>query len=90
MNINLIECSDHKLAPWSVVCIHLIIGKSKEWVPIESENPEVDFDWTCPDCVPDTRSETMSIENFRPVCIHCVRFLRNKFDLNFEKDTEYD
>jgi len=60
----------------------------KKWIPFESSNLEVEFDWICPDCAPDPQTEIISIENLRPVCIHCVRFLRNKFDPNFEKDAD--
>ena len=77
----LISCGDHKLAPWSIVCVHLMNQMSKDWVPIKSNHPEVDFDWVCTEC-----AKTISnpdIENLRCVCIHCTQQLRKSFDANF-------
>lgn len=87
MNTNLIQCGDHKMAPWSVVCIHLIQSESNEWIPIESTSPEVDYDWTCPECVPEPNKE-INIENLRPVCIHCVRKLRKELDPKYTEEND--
>ena len=89
--INLIQCGDHLWAPYSIVCIHLLTGKSREWelIPIaEDDGREIDGDWLCPDCMNllDEISDTgrqytdHEMDNLRPVCIHCCRKLRKKFD----------
>jgi hypothetical protein len=90
-NINLVQCGDHSWAPWSIVCTHLMEGTSRDWRPVESDNPEVDYDWFCPPCR--TKLEEAQAANERPdiadmqcICMHCVRFLRNKFDPNFKKE----
>lgn len=84
-NHDLIKCSDHKLAPWSIVCTHLINGQSREWKHLDSNNPEVDHDWLCPDCMTQYINENRQnlktdITHLRPVCIHCVRKLRTMYD----------
>lgn len=84
-NINLIQCGDHQLAPWSIVCEHLMNGASREWMSMPSNNPEVDYDWVCPDCIP-TEENPPNIDNLRAICIHCVRHLRSKFDPNFKSE----
>ena len=83
---NLIMCGDHKMAPWSIVCVHLVDGSSREWMPIDSTFPEVDFDWVCPDCY-STITEP-DISRLKAICIHCVRYLRQKYDPNFEDDED--
>jgi hypothetical protein len=88
-NYLLIECGNHQWAPWSVVCTHLLTGTSKNWVSIESEHPEVDFDWLCPDCFKEFNREydeqiDHKITYLRPVCIHCVKKLRRIHDKNWD------
>lgn len=78
------------MAPWSIVCVHLANGTSREWIPLESSSPETNFDWVCPDCIPDPQAETVNLKNLMPVCIHCVRHLREKFDPNFEEDPDVE
>ncbi len=80
MKTQLIQCGDHKFAPWSVVCIHLIEGTSKEWTPVQVEGgTEVENDWMCPDCVSKMEAgDTDMVPLLRPICIHCVRKLRRK------------
>jgi hypothetical protein len=85
MNHHLIQCGDHQLAPWSIVCIHLSSGESREWIPLKSSSPEVDYDWVCPDCVPNSEIEKPDITKLQAVCIHCVRELRMQYDPNFEE-----
>lgn len=90
---HLIDCGNHNSygkSPWSVVCVHLIEGTSREWIPIESIIPEVDFDWICPKCLElcddeDGLNPGNNLENLRPVCIHCVRTMRKEFDPNYEE-----
>lgn len=83
-NTDLIQCGDHQWAPWSIVCKHLADGECQEWVPLESSNPEVDFDWTCPDCIPSDENPP-DLDDLRAVCIHCVRKLRKAYDPNYEE-----
>jgi len=90
-NINLIQCGDHAWAPWSIVCTHLMDGTSREWEELNSNNPEVDFDWLCPECNKIFQSQMeadrdVSLEHLKAICIHCVRDLRSKFDSNYEKE----
>ena len=88
-NHNLIRCGDHSWAPWSIVCVHLMNGTSRDWLPINSNHPEVDYDWVCPDCEPMLEKEKLSEEDMVKlacVCIHCVRYLRDKYDSNYEED----
>ena len=92
-NINLIQCGDHNWAPWSIVCIHLVNKESTEWIPIESNNPEVDYDWICPACdefqqqyITEETSTDEVIKDLRPACIHCVRQLRKESDPNYKEE----
>lgn len=87
-NYHLIRCSEDGLVPWSIVCIHLVEGRSRKWEPLDSSNPEVDHDWLCPECMKQHEMEQDDIENLRPVCIHCVVKLRRKFDPNFQEVAE--
>jgi len=87
-NPNLIECGDHSFAPWSIVCTHLMYGQSRTWQSLDSDNPEVDHDWLCPECMEQFIAEADNdqehdLTNLRPVCIHCVRYLRRKFDRTY-------
>lgn len=89
-NTNLIQCSDHTWAPWSIICIHLITGSSREWQPLDSTNPEIDHDWLCPQCMKTHQHETennlkVDITPLRAICIHCVRSLRTKYDQNYNE-----
>ena len=77
-NADLIQCADHKWAPWSIVCKHLVEGTSDDWRPIPSSSLEVDFDWMCPACESDHERDQDDVENLRAICIHCVRKLRGE------------
>jgi len=81
MSENLIECGDHQWSPWSIVCVHLMEQTSKDWVPIDSNFPEVDHDWVCPEC--EKKMMEPEIDDLRCICIHCVRILRREHDTNF-------
>lgn len=85
-NIELIQCGDHKWAPWSIVCTHLCTGQSREWVPVESSFKEVDYDWVCPECdaIMQAGGEP-PLEVLHVVCIHCVRALRARLDPKFQE-----
>lgn len=76
----LVECGDHKLAPWCVICVHLMTGSSQEWVPvpIEDEASEVEFDWLCPQC--NAKGDDLDVDDLKCICIHCVRELRGEND----------
>lgn len=92
-NPNLIQCSDDGWAPWSIVCVHLLFGKSTEWLTLESDNPEVDYDWLCPECMDKFQregdaGEDHDITDLRPVCIHCVEKVRLVHDPNFSNNLE--
>lgn len=81
-----IRCGNHEEAPWSIVCIHLVLGQNKEWMPVESDHPEVEFDWFCPSCKDDFKKGDPDLNLLRPICIHCVRHLRERYDANFKED----
>jgi hypothetical protein len=74
MNTQLIQCGDHKWAPWSLVCVHLVNRESHEWCPVPNPDPEVDHDWLCPQCF--EKYPDVDVEVVRCICIHCVRELR--------------
>ena len=95
MSHELIECQDHKFAPWAIVCVHLMDGTSREWVALPNEHgsAEVEYDWLCPECDleqqaifeeqrPHTEEE---MNHLKCVCIHCIRTLRKMYDPNFEE-----
>jgi hypothetical protein len=87
---NLILCGDHKLAPWSVVCVHLVEGTSKDWVPVHIEpqdrsHPDVENDWLCRECA--CLGEP-PVQNLKAICIHCVRELQARAGYQTEGDTE--
>ena len=85
MSYHLIRCGDHNYAPWSIVCCHLIDNTSDKWMPINSDAPEVDYDWVCPDCVQHMEtSGDWPTHNLKCVCIHCVRYLRQKYDKGYK------
>ena len=85
---DLIQCADHQWAPWSVVCIHLCQGTSRQWEGLDSNNPEVDHDWLCPACMKEHMADQDNLDHLRPVCIHCVRKLRKMYDPNFKEEYE--
>ena len=70
---NLIECSDHKWAPWCVVCTHIFEGTAKEYFRLPASG-ELQDDWLCPLCF---KKGTQSLEecDLHAVCIHCARKL---------------
>jgi len=48
-------------------------GQSSEWWPMPGPAPGVN-DWLCPECI--SELATLSIEDLRTVCIHCVQKLQ--------------
>jgi hypothetical protein len=74
---NLIQCGDHSWAPWSMVCVHLVEGTSKQWCPMpQDEGSEVKNDWLCPECRAAAQQDRISAEDLKAICIHCVRSLQ--------------
>jgi len=67
----LIQCGDHKWAPWCVVCVHLVEGTSQQWERLAGSDGDQD-DWVCPECLA-TGVENLPIEELKAICIHCVR-----------------
>lgn len=68
----LIECGDHKFAPYCLVCDHLFKGISKEYIRIEGQGGLQD-DYICPKC--GEQFPTIDIDQLRCVCIFCARDL---------------
>ena len=69
----LIRCSDHKYAPWCVVCVHIMDGTTKECVRVPMSPGEQD-DWLCPSCFR-KGPDALELDDLRAVCIHCARAL---------------
>ncbi len=87
---DLIQCGDHKWAPWSIVCTHLVDGTSKDAVALHSSNPEVDYDWLCRECY-DVRSDfdkLMAEDKLKAVCMHCTRIVINQCDQDLPDEDE--
>ena len=70
----LIQCGDDGFAPAVILCVHLANGISNEWCAVPSGDPEVDYDWLCPDCF--KQKDTISVDDIRAVCMHCATRLR--------------
>jgi len=73
----LIECGDHKMSPFCIICVHLIEGSPRKAfaLPASEASPEVDHDWVCEKCVATMgkRGAKAVLDDLRPVCIHCAR-----------------
>ena len=69
----LIKCGDHRYAPAVIVCRHLCDGTSTVWCPVDSDDPEIDHDWLCPECF--ERFAVLDVEDLVAVCMHCARRL---------------
>ena len=76
----LIECGDHQWAPMVIVCIHLISGDSHEFCRIPSGDLQTEWDYLCPTCLEGCGGdlEECDIDDLRPVCIHCSRYMLKK------------
>lgn len=82
-----IECADHKMAPYSFVCIHLLKGASRVAVRIPTDDErEVECDFCCPACArlnekvaTDADAEQAMVDALHVVCIHCVRDLQKRY-----------
>ncbi len=84
----LIQCGDHSWAPYSIICVHLMTGESHEWIKLDSDHPEVEYDFVCPSCDEWHADEQLTEDQLnllKVVCIHCIRQLRQRFDPTFEE-----
>jgi hypothetical protein len=78
-----VRCREHGLAPWGIVCFHLVTGVCRTWVPAPPESGAgSENDWFCPDCA---AKATLADESLRLFCVHCIRALRRKFDPTFKE-----
>ncbi len=94
VDYGLIKCKhdgkEEKL-PWCIVCVHLVNGISREWIPLidhQSGKP----DWVCPTCEVNfyEMMERREFDCVRPICIKCVEKLREKFDPKYKKEEAHD
>lgn len=75
----IIECGDHSFAPFSFLCHHLCDFPDQEWVGMKVEDGrEVENDWLCQECAARFEAGDELEEVLVPVCIGCVRRLRNE------------
>jgi hypothetical protein len=83
-NTNLIKCK-HGWRPWSIVCLHLMYGISRDWNPLPQEDRSGN-DWLCFDCLANWEKivKEHNLDDIRPVCVDCVKQIRRKFDFNYE------
>lgn len=72
----LIRCGDDGFAPATIVCKHLVDGRSMSWCPVGSGDPEVDHDWLCPRCLKEY--PRVAMDKLMTVCLHCARRLRRR------------
>lgn len=74
-----IECSNHTFAPYSFVCKHLVANPNQLWVGMEIEDGrETENDWLCETCAKIFTDGEYLEETLVPICMHCVRELRNE------------
>lgn len=74
-----IECANHQFAPWAVLCIHLIENPKLQWISVEvDDGREVENDYICAECYKQHMSGNDPVDDIRPICIHCVRKLKNE------------
>ena len=69
----LIKCGDHKWAPMSIVCRHIIRGMADEYVRLPALPGEQD-DFVCPACFA-LGPDGLEADDLLAVCIHCARQL---------------
>lgn len=75
----IIECGDHSFAPFSFLCNHLCDSPDQTWVAMKVEDGrEVENDWLCEECAERFEAGDELEEVLVPVCIGCVRRLRNE------------
>jgi len=76
MATTMITCGDHKQAPASMVCIHLVTGESKHWHGAMVEGNDVAEDWLCPECEP--HPWDLGLKDWRLICMHCIRRMQEE------------
>lgn len=86
-DIRYIQCGDHKWRRWSIVCIHLCEGISREWIALP--NPDGPDDYLCPECLKNwdwimSRTGEGYRTDIRPVCVMCIERIRVKFDPKYQ------
>ena len=73
----LIECRDHRFAPYAATCVHVIQRTATDVVPVRcGEGGEVEYDWLCPQCHKKyflDNEDTWDVDDIVVVCIHCLR-----------------
>lgn len=82
----LIQCDDHGMAPWHLMCRHLVAGLPvTRWcsVPLDPDDRrEIDCDWVCDKCtdkvIADSGREPEAINLPLCVCIHCCNDLKER------------
>lgn len=82
----LLHCPRHGRSPAAVVCVHLVEGSVPWASAVELDNGSEQSDYLCPGC--DQLFPTVAEEDWqavvnplmRPVCMHCVRRLREGSD----------
>jgi hypothetical protein len=72
-----VTCGEHGLAPWGLVCFHLVIGESREWRSAPHGSGGCENDWFCPQCAAKSEPADQSLEL---LCVHCIWELRRKYD----------
>jgi hypothetical protein len=93
-DIRYLMCSNHGIndekLPWSIVCIHLLMGPPQPWLAIYSyDKPEMGLeripDFVCPSCNEDWERimEEVDLTHLRPVCIKCLHKKRLNLDTNY-------
>lgn len=86
-DVRYIQCGKHgEKRRWSIVCIHLLKADSKTWIPIPTQDADLN-DWVCPKC--DERwnefMKTGNIDDLRPICVNCVDQIRFLMDRNYKQ-----
>ena len=73
----LIQCGDHRFAPWAATCVHVMERTATDVVPVRcEEGSEVEYDWLCPQCFRKYylfNEDTWDVDDLCIVCIHCLR-----------------
>lgn len=75
---NVIRCGDHQLAPYHIVCVHVVDGPAaaEDWVAVtlaEDDLREVEADYLCRACNQAMAGGTKpNLDLLRLVCMHCM------------------
>lgn len=75
MATTLIRCGDHKLAPATLVCMHLADGLSRNWYAVMVDDSDIPEEWVCPQCKP--HPWDLGVADWRLICMHCIRELQS-------------